>query len=86
MRTVHKYGLTNYMTQLTLQAPKFLHVGLQNGVPQLWVEVDVSKSPTENYRIEAVGTGFNVPKDGQHLSTVLLDNDSLVLHFYAVKV
>jgi hypothetical protein len=88
MRTIHKYGLTNYITQLMLQDPKFLHVGIQNGAPQLWVEVDADADAVapHQYRVEAIGTGFNVPKDGQHIGTVLLDNDLLVLHFYAAKV
>jgi hypothetical protein len=85
MRTIHKYGLTNWITQLTLRDPKFLHVALQGGNPQLWVEIDPD-ADIQRYRIETVETGNSVPEGGQYLGTILTMADSYVVHFYAVKL
>ncbi len=36
------------------------HVGVQNGVPMLWVSVDPEAEP-EDYRVKIVGTGHPYP-------------------------
>jgi hypothetical protein len=85
MRTIYKYGLTNWITQLSLCDPKFLHVALQGGSPQLWVEIDPD-ADIQRYRIETIETGTAVPESGEYLGTVPTMAGSYVVHFYAIKL
>jgi hypothetical protein len=96
MPTIWKYTLPMTGNTLSLEIPwlyadddgytahnfekQILHLGVQDGFPTLWVMVDPD-SPKQTVNIQMFGTGFNCPKDG-YIGTVLLLNDSLVLHAF----
>ena len=62
---------------------QILHVGVQDGIPTLWVKVNPD-SPKQTVNIQMFGTGFNCPEEG-YIGTVLLLNDSLVLHCFLMN-
>lgn len=63
---------------------QILHFGAQDGLPTVWVMVDPD-SPKQTVTFQMFGTGFNCPKEG-YIGTVLLLNDSLVLHAFLIDV
>ena len=97
MPTIWKYTLPMSGEKISLEIPmlyadddgytaynvtkQILYVGVQDGFPTLWVAVDPD-SPRQIVDIQMFGTGFNCPKEG-YLGTVLLLNDSLVLHVFS---
>jgi hypothetical protein len=63
---------------------KILCVKLQSGSPQLWALVD-EYNPLVERLFHLVGTGCDLPDDEEmlaYIDTILLDNDSLVLHMF----
>lgn len=67
----------------------FRHLGVQRGQPTMWVEVKDPNAALEEHQILCATTGdpftFDVCGEAhtpQFLGTVLLNHDSLVLHFY----
>lgn len=81
---IYKYPLQIVDSQ-TIAMPKvrqILSVQVQQGTLCLWALVDET-SPVENRCIELYGTGATVPdKPMYHIDTVLLYNDTLVLHVF----
>ena len=72
--------------ELVIEMPRgarILHVGVQNGKPQLWAMVDV-KAPLVDRHFAVRGTGH--PADGlkevQHSGTFMMANGALVFHLF----
>lgn len=86
MKTVHKFPLLPpFMIQVPQDA-KVIHVGMQFGAPQLWVEMDNSH-PVSTRTFSVVGTDQQVPDHvGKHIGTIVVENDSVVLHVYEDKI
>lgn len=64
---------------------KILHVAMQQGVPCLWFVCDPkNKDHKESVAIVVLGTGheFETLSVGEHLGTLLMHGESLVLHFF----
>lgn len=84
MKTVWKYSLGPYGGSIDMPSgAKALHLAKQDGFICLWVEVDPDTPLMERHFVP-VGTGHEVPDGAVYVGTVLLDDDSLVLHFYEV--
>ena len=99
MPTIWKYTLTTSGNKVSFEIPilyadeegytacnfekQILHFGTHDGLPTLWVMVDPD-SPKQTVNIQMFGTGFNCPKEG-YIGTVLLLNDSLVLHAFLMN-
>jgi len=58
------------------------HVGVQNGNPTLWIEVETS-NPTREVVIRGYPTGYGLPEGLHYLGTALIDQGDLVFHLYA---
>ena len=90
MRTVWRYALEFNPPITKIEVPvgaKPLFVGLQNGVPQLWMEINLAndmETERETRTFEFIGTGHNAPMNGKYLGTVLMYSDTLVLHLYEI--
>ena len=87
MRTIHKQVL-NSSGQSYICAPvtKILAVKVQYGTPAIWYEID-DTLPVKSVIIYVVGTGHDmsfIPAGARYIDTVLMYNDSLVLHIYTV--
>jgi hypothetical protein len=83
---VWKYSLTLTAVSQRILMPagaELLHLQLQYGQPVLWVRVDKQQAPVERY-FQFVGTGFPVHPNSEHVGTVLLNLDTLVLHLFEV--
>lgn len=99
MPTIWKYTLPMASNTLSIDIPmlyadddgytvhnfekQILHFGVQDGLPTLWIMVDPD-SPKHTVKIKTCGTGFSCPKEG-YIGTVLLFNDSLVLHAFLMN-
>jgi hypothetical protein len=92
VRAVHKFQLpeSDGGHTITLKMPRFaepLHVAVQGRALCLWALVD-TEQPLQNHELEVYGTGHDMAHQHdsvtkpKHLSTVLLDGGSLVLHFF----
>lgn len=81
-RRIHKYVIP-VIANFQLQLPRtidILHLGIQDGQPCLWVEVDPN-APTNPVAFLTVGTGANIPVGaGRHVGTYQLDY--FVWHVY----
>ena len=89
MRTIYKYAIEPNSVRdmpfpIEIDAPlgaipRF--VGLQNGQPQLWAEVDTSASPARQVVLLCVGTGFGaVPAGTKYFQSLI--HGQYVWHFY----
>ena len=86
MRTIYKKVLAIVGLQ-EVEVPKgatILHIGKQNGNPCMWYECDTDALRTTK-TILCCGTGYPMPDkddaDLAYLGTVILRDDTLVLHF-----
>lgn len=89
MKTVRKYEidlLANGQAVNVFHIPKgasILGVHLQYGKPVLYALVDPNETSHESRTVVCVGTGYaEVPIGAVFLGTLLLANDSLVIHFF----
>jgi len=82
MRVIYKYGINAPgLTELTLPAgAKPLAVGLQNGKPVVWVDIDIDQ-PEVEYELHTFGTGQSLPTDTVNYVGTLVQ-DWLVWHVY----
>lgn len=87
MRTIHKQELNNPgLSYIYAPVTKILAVKVQYGTPAIWYEID-DTLPAKNVVIYVVGTGHDmhfIPAGARYIDTVLMYNDSLVLHVYSV--
>ena len=85
MKTIHKYTLDRAWDQKVSmpRGAKILSVQPQNGLPQIWAEVDPNALTVERTFV-VIGTGHKLPEGFtlEFLGTVQLQNGSLVLHVY----
>ena len=85
MKTIHKYPLllVDFQEVTTHDGADILCVKLQNGRPCLWAMVD-DKAPETVVTIRCAGTGhdLNTTPNLRYIDSVLMHNDSLVLHFF----
>lgn len=64
-----------------------LKVDVQNGVPYMWYEHKEDKELTP-FLLLAIGTGHDEYKKltkNQYIGSVILHNDSLVLHYFLIS-
>lgn len=81
--TIFKYCLFRAITRLPLHDGwKCRMVDVKDGMPHLWVELDLS-APLVQAEILRVPTGGNVPHDCMYLGSVLLHDGQLVWHYYS---
>lgn len=64
-----------------------LHVGVQKGRPFVWVAEKISETGTETLEFLIMGTGFEFEGRDNYrfLGTLLLREDTLVLHIFLKK-
>lgn len=82
--TIWKYELTKKIGNQIIHLPggaEILSVGSQNDILMIWVDVNPA-SKHAFYKLFIVETGQNAPEGGKFLGTVLLDNESYVLHVF----
>lgn len=90
MRTVWRYSLEYNPPITKIEVPvgaRPLFVNLQNGMPQLWMEINLTEDMETDREVRTfqfIGTGHSVPVNGRYLGTVLMLADTLVLHLYEV--
>ena len=80
---IYKYVLSRVSEQRLLLPPsaKVLCVQAQHNEPCAWVLLEPDLEKRERL-IRCYGTGHELPSQpGRYLGTVLVDNDTLVLHY-----
>lgn len=85
MRAVLKYTLPTPGKSFSLGVPvsfKPLHVGLQDGYAMVWAEVDRHDLLVKDMNFFAVGTGWQVPDEAQHIGTIVDAAAGFVWHYY----
>jgi hypothetical protein len=84
---IWKYPLASYYrNELILpKCSEILTVQLQEGIPTLWVRLDPDDFIEKAFIIEGVVTGGNVPVHGKYIGTVLLSEDTYILHFFVSR-
>ena len=87
-KTIWKYAVPyRHDTRWTFMfpgiSPKVLHLGMQAGIPCLWVEVEPDLESGWTRSFEWVGTGHEVPSQSEYVGTV--QDSGLVFHLYEVK-
>jgi len=89
MRTIWKYpiSLAGYQGASFPVGTVFLHFGLQDDVPTLWVLLDPDEKRQEYRRFRLVGTGNPIDEDGElvHIGTVVGHEGQFVWHLFEVK-
>jgi hypothetical protein len=86
MRTIHKYPLTDVITDVpTFERVRFLHVDNQREVITVWAEVNTLERERQ-CRLHLVGTGHDVPPNATHIGSALVDGGNFVFHVYAEAV
>lgn len=84
MRTIYKYPIYKYRHRLPVPAQGiFRHIGLQDGVPTLWIEGD-TEAEKNWIEVRAYATGEEL-SNGKFLGTLQFD-DGLVFHFFSVNI
>lgn len=86
MKTVWKFNLPRhpgvYDTPMDASG-KILCVAVQRGHPVVYAEVDAAALVVRR-RVQLVMTGEQVPRTGRYVGTLMLLNDTFVLHAYEV--
>lgn len=71
---IYKYPISFYGVDDVYLQGKIVHVGMQNGIPEMWATFDDDVTPVR-HRLVIVGTGHEVPViDGaypQHIGTII---------------
>lgn len=90
-RTMWKFELDpareqQYGLAIPFAEPQHAHLGLQRGVPCLWIQVDDSSKP-DRWLFQWTGTGHDrekagVPYYAKYMGTVVMAEGALVLHGY----
>ena len=89
MRTIHKHQLPlehgNHWIRVRGRA-RALSVGVQHGLPMLWVSVD-DADPVADMEIFVAYTGGVLPcfPDECFVGTVILEREGLVLHVFDAR-
>lgn len=88
MRTVYKYPvpIDDYFRLDLPKGAKPLHLAEQYGNLQLWVLVDPT-APLQERWFRFAGTGHPIKESAeqlQHISTVVLENETLIFHLFEV--
>lgn len=84
-QVVYKYPLNPMQTRQTITLPvgaQILSVQLQNLGMMLWALVDPESKKTEERSICIYGTGHAIYHDVRHISTLLINDGTLVLHVF----
>lgn len=85
MKTVYKYEISykegSEAIFLIPRGAKFLSLQVQYGNPVLYFEVEPTSRPTEQ-KFLLVETGATVPLGVKYIGTVMLAEESYVLHIY----
>lgn len=82
MKKMFKYPLQGGKTRLQLPKDAVIrHVDYQHGDFQVWVEVPLGATTAERV-IRMIPTGGDVDENWTYINTVLIQNGSLVFHFY----
>ncbi len=84
MKTIHKYQLAMADEQL-LQLPmdsKPLCVQMQNGMPHVWVMIDMNQPMYGIYKFYTHGTGHNFNHNANYLDTYQMDGGGLIFHVF----
>lgn len=81
MKVIHKHTLLLQQYQYidSFNGAKFLDIQAQDGIPNMWVEVDDEKL-SDRFHLIIVGTGHPVPTGSFYLATY--QNVPFVWHFY----
>lgn len=87
VKTIWKYELAGLYAHFEFSIPqgaKLIAVHPQRGTPCVWFEVDPTTRDAdyEPHVFALVGTGHSVPDGFNHVGTVLMLADNLVLHVY----
>jgi hypothetical protein len=81
MRQVYKYNIPRQELS-TIEIPfdsTFLHIGIQDGLIMMWIEVDPEKDKHPR-SFFVIGTGWEVPPNANYVGTVFIDE--FVWHVY----
>lgn len=87
-RIIYKYGVTIYGGSLELGArSKIISADNQNGILQVWAEIDIDEPQVRYVDIAACVTGSYAPNDDilgrwTFLSTVMFEKGEYVVHVY----
>lgn len=87
MKRVYKYDIGLYdFTEITMpKGSEVLCVKLQYGKPQLWALVNTDEKRMEERTFRLAGTGHGIREDSLlYVGTVVMENDSLVLHLFEI--
>ena len=77
---IHKYQLSLGETTINLpESFQVLHVGEQNGLLMMWVELDLN-APKIPYTFRCIGTGYSIKSRMHHIGSVIMD--PFVWHVY----
>lgn len=84
-KRIYKYPLI-LMGRQTIELPhgaRVLHVGVQRGVLNLWVEIDTSAVHADKRTFYVYGTGHDIAHDvGLYIGTVLTEDQQYVWHVF----
>jgi hypothetical protein len=89
MKTIHKYNLPIKYGYFEMELPKWegrtLCIKVQNNIPVFYIETDTDEQEMATYSYFAAYTGHQVPENvDKYLGTVILNNDTFVVHYYGV--
>ena len=82
--TIYKYPIPKASGKFAIDLPEEarpLHVDVQEGLPWIWIEVDLDE-PKKRTQFCVVYTSGTVPEDFVYVGTVLAHGGHLVLHIY----
>lgn len=81
---IYKKKLTDAYTKMTVgKSTRFLAVKNQNNIPTLWYQTVPGEGDQHTVDISMYPTGQIIRHEtGEYLDTVLLNDDSLVLHVF----
>jgi hypothetical protein len=65
MKTIYKYPIAK--NQMIPMTAKILRVGLQNGTPFLWAELDPGHTVATPRHFEIFGTGHSIPDKAEYV-------------------
>lgn len=77
---IYKYEIKPKTQTRMPRGARLLHVGVQNGNPMVWAEVDPANAIVGR-RLAAFPTGEQ-PPEGQYIGTVIGVEGWMVLHIY----
>lgn len=81
---IYKYPLSLGINKISIPKPYIiLSIKTQNNIPVMYAQIDNPKNELDNISIVGLMTGHTYDYSYlEFIDTVLLDNDTFVLHFF----